>query len=88
MNGQIFDYPGFQRIFFLIDTDGQRGAKRRKEKITSRERYQTVSTVYFILGILGTDLWSQGNIFLVVWYVFEPVGGRKNASKEYNICAY
>ena len=27
----------------------------------SREPYQTVSTVYFILGILRTDLWSQGN---------------------------
>ena len=26
----------------------------------SREPYQTVSTVYFILGILRTDLWSQG----------------------------
>ena len=27
----------------------------------SREPYQTVSTVYFILGILRTDLWSQGS---------------------------
>ena len=62
--------------------------KRREKKITSREPYQTVSKVYSILGILGTDIWNQGNIFLVVWYVFEPVGGRKNASKEYNICAY
>ena len=26
----------------------------------SREPYQTISTVYFILGILRTDLWSQG----------------------------
>ena len=26
----------------------------------SREPYQTVSAVYFILGILITDLWSQG----------------------------
>ena len=26
----------------------------------SRERYKPVSTVYFILGILRTDLWSQG----------------------------
>ena len=24
--------------------------------------YQTVSTVYFILGILKTDLWSLGSI--------------------------
>ena len=28
----------------------------------SREPYQTVSTVYFILGILRTDLWSQRTI--------------------------
>ena len=51
---------------FTLFTPGSRGyffsyryswfaAKR-----TSREPYQTVSTVYFILGILWTDLWSQG----------------------------
>ena len=28
---------------------------------TSREPYQIVSTVYFLLGILRTDLWSQGS---------------------------
>ena len=36
--------------------------KSRLKKITSREPYQTVSTVYFILGILRTDLWSQGTL--------------------------
>ena len=42
---------------------GEAASKRREaaeKKITSRELYQTVSTVYFILGILRTDLWSQG----------------------------
>ena len=43
-------YPGFQRILFLIDTDGSRRLRP----------YQTVSTVYFTLGILRTDLWNQG----------------------------
>ena len=28
----------------------------------SREPYQTVSMVYFLLGILKTDLWSQRTI--------------------------
>ena len=28
----------------------------------SREPYQTVSMVCFILGILRTDLWSQGSV--------------------------
>ena len=27
-----------------------------------RQPYQTVSSVYFILGILRTDLWSQGTV--------------------------
>ena len=30
----------------------------------SRKPYQTVSTVYFILGILRTDLWSQRTIMI------------------------
>ena len=41
-----------------------RGAKRREKKIT-REPYQTVRTVYFILGILRTDLWSLGNVSMI-----------------------
>ena len=28
----------------------------------SRELYQTINTVYLILGILRTDLWSQGSL--------------------------
>jgi len=35
----------------------KREAPREKN---NREPYQTVSTVYFILGVLRTDLWSQG----------------------------
>ena len=37
---------------------GQQGAKRREK--ASREPYQTVRMVYFILSILRTDLWNQG----------------------------
>ena len=33
----------------------------------SRERYQTVSTVYFILAILRTDLWSQRTFYVSKW---------------------
>ena len=29
-------------------------------------RYQTLSTIYFILGILTTDLWSQGSLWFHV----------------------
>ena len=39
----------------------QRGANAdRKIKRPSWELNQTVNTVYFILGISRTDLWSQG----------------------------
>ena len=46
-------------IFFLstLIVRGE-GASTRREA----PRDQTVSTVYFILGILGTHLWSQGMI--------------------------
>ena len=46
-------YPGFRRIFFSYRY-WWFAAKR-----TSRESYQTASTVYFVLGVLRTDLWSQ-----------------------------
>ena len=53
---------GSRGYFFLIDTDGSRRScvtevrnAEEKELLIS-----TVSTVYFILGILRTDLWSQG----------------------------
>ena len=45
-------YPGFQRILFSY--------RYWRFAAKPRESYQTVSTVYFILGILRTDLWSQG----------------------------
>ena len=45
-------FPGFQRIFFFLSILMIRG-----EAASNR---QTVSTVYFILGILRTGLWSQG----------------------------
>ena len=38
----------------------RREASRGKNNRPSLEPYQTVGTVYFILGILKTDLWSQG----------------------------
>ena len=41
----------------------KREAPREKNNVLSpsREPYQTVSTVYFILGILRKDLWSQSS---------------------------
>ena len=30
---------------------------------TRRDPYETVGTVHFILGILRTDLWTQGTVF-------------------------
>ena len=36
----------------------------------SREPYQTVSMVYFILGLLRTDLWSKGILFAKVTNFF------------------
>ena len=48
--------------FFLIDTDGLRpGHVNEARSAEGKELLiSTVSTVYFILGILRTDLWSQG----------------------------
>ena len=49
--------------FFLIDTDVCRvNEAPREKKSPSRGPYQTVSRVYFILGILRTDFWSQGYV--------------------------
>jgi len=53
--GYFFSY---RRYWWFAAKPCQRGAKRREK--ASREPYQTVSTVYFILGILRTDLWKQG----------------------------
>ena len=66
----ITRYPRCQRIFFsyrywwFVAKQRQRGAK------PYREHYQTVRTAYFILGILRTDLWSQGNNSAASWAVF------------------
>ena len=50
---------GSRGYFFLyIYTDGQRGAKRREKKITAALSNRKHGL--FILGILRTDLWSQG----------------------------
>ena len=62
----------FQRIFFFLSIQMIRGeaASTRRE-----EPYQTVSTVYFILGILRTDLCIGARVSLWPFYVFymEPV---------------
>ena len=93
MNGQIyFATLGSRGYFFLsiLMVRGQAASTRREAPSEKNNVSGALSNRNhgFILGILGTDLWSQGNIILVVWYVFEPVGGMENASKEYNICAY
>ena len=68
----------FKKLLYLkvlIDTCGSprgrvneaRSAERKKITVssgTSREPYQTVSTVYFILVILRTYLWSQGRQYV------------------------
>ena len=39
------------------------------------EPYQTVSTAYFIVGILRTDLWSQGKfIYMAILWVLYGTG--------------
>ena len=43
-------------IFFLIDADGS-----RRSRVNEAAAFSIVSTVYFILGILKTDLWSQSS---------------------------
>ena len=57
--------PSFKQrgYFLLIDTDGSRRS-RVNEARERLEPYQTVSTVYFKLGILRTELWSQGTFKL------------------------
>ena len=49
---------GSTGYFFLIDTD----RSRREAPREKREPYETLSTVYFILGIFKTDLWSHGRL--------------------------
>ena len=73
---------GSKRYFFLIDTDRSwqsRVNEAHRQSAKRRAPYQTVSTVYFILGILRTDLWSQGtstNGHLsqsIYWLQFNPL---------------
>ena len=42
--------------------EAPRDVNERRKKRPSREPYQTVSTVYFIQGIIRTDFWRQGNV--------------------------
>ena len=36
MNGQIFYYPGFKRIFFLLDIDGSRWSRVNEARSAER----------------------------------------------------
>ena len=63
---QIINYLGSRGYFFLSTLIVRcEAASTRCEaprgKQPSREPYQTASTVYFIKGILRTDIWGQGN---------------------------
>ena len=61
-------YPGCQRFCFVcfsvrgMESCSEAATVRRKATRgkTSRRRYQTVDTIYFILDILRTDLRNQG----------------------------
>ena len=91
--GRYFTTLGSRGYFFLSilmvlgeAASTRRGAPRDKNNVSgalSNRKHGLFHIRYF-----GNDLWGRGNIFPVVWYIFEPVAGRKNASKEYNICAY
>ena len=73
---------GSRGYFFLsiLMVRGEAASTRRsapREKITSREPYQTVSPVYFIFCILKRDLWSQGNM----WDVWRQKKKRKHSQR-------
>ena len=55
---------GSRGYFFLIDTDRSRRSRVNEARSAERKKepYQTLSTVYFILGIFKTDLWSHGRL--------------------------
>ena len=60
---------GSRGYFFLINADGSRRSGVNEARIAespSREPYRSVSTVYFFLGILRTDLWSLCKL-IVPW---------------------
>ena len=77
-------YPGIQRIFVFLSilmVRSEAASTRPKASVQSREPYQTESTVYFILGILRTDLWSQGRrIVHSKWKLFHFQIKTKNLS--------
>ena len=60
----------------------------------SREPYQTVSTVYFLLlGILRTDLWSQGIVStarspIILWRLWYHKPSHKHDSNKYQSKAF
>ena len=47
---------GYFLLIWNLSVRGKTATARRKAEL-----FQTVSTVYFILSILTTDLWSEGN---------------------------
>ena len=52
---------------FFVDTDDSRQSSVNEARSAEEKELliSTVSTVLFILGILRTDLWSQGTKFVV-----------------------
>ena len=72
---QYAHYPAFQRLFFFsylipnISRRSRDSESQSAERKRAREPLSTVSTVYFILGILRTDLWiGQGTSRLTGGY--------------------
>lgn len=53
-------------LFPYLIPDSSRQNHDSEER--SAEKKKTVSTVYFILGISRTDLWSQG----ISWLIIQP----------------
>ena len=57
-----FKYPKVQTIFFfLVDIDGWRRSHVNEARSAERK-----STVYFKIGILRKDLWSQGKFQVII----------------------
>ena len=60
MTANVQGTLGSRGYFFLNNIDGSGWSRvnevKRRENTPSRNLYQTESTIYFILGILRTDL--------------------------------
>ena len=58
-------YPGFQRLLFFLNLipNSLRDSELQRATILRERALSTVSTVYFILGILRMDLWNGQNIY-------------------------